>query len=92
MNVYCIIEVLCVTTIVFYVSVNDSVHLLYISIYFSLWKIYLRWTLILYVAFSFPTCIIMVVVSMLKIQNSVLLLNLLVYIQILLFVNYSFIL
>ncbi len=50
---------------VFYVCKNNSMHLLYISIYFCLWRSYLWWALILHVAFSFTTCIIMVVVSIL---------------------------
>ncbi len=85
------LSIMCVTMMVFCVCMNDSVHLLYISIYFCLWWSYLWWALILHVAFSFTTCIIMLVVSMLKTEfNSSVLLNLVVYIQISLFVNYSF--
>ncbi len=63
-------------------------------------SIYIYWYIlllvILHVAFSFTTCFIMVVISVLKVENrfqlQCVLLNLLVYIQMYLFVNYSFIL
>ncbi len=59
---------MCVTLMVFCVCMNDSVHLLYISIYFCLWRSYLWWALMLHAAFSFTSCIIIVDVSMLKKQ------------------------
>ncbi len=90
------LSIMRVPMMVFCVCMNDSAHLLYISVYFCLWRSCLWWVLILHVAFSFNTCIIMVLVRMLKVQNrfelQCVLLNLLVYIQISLFIYYSFIL
>ncbi len=54
------LSIMCVTMIVCCVCMNESVHLLYISIYFCSWRSYLWWALILHMAFSFPICIIMV--------------------------------
>ncbi len=83
------LSIMCVTMMVFCVCMNDSGHLLYIYWYILL-------LVILHVAFSFTTCFIMVVISVLKVENrfqlQCVLLNLLVYIQMYLFVNYSFIL
>ncbi len=50
------LSIMCVTMMVFCVCMNDSVHLLYISLYFCLWRSYLWWALILHVAFSFTNC------------------------------------
>ncbi len=54
-------SIMCVTVMVFCVCMNDSVHILYIGIYFCLWRRYLWCALILHVAFSFTTCVIMLV-------------------------------
>ncbi len=83
------LSIMCVTMKVFCVCMNDSGHLLYILVYTSACDSSC-------VAFSFTTGFIMVVISVLKVENrfqlQCVLLNLLVYIQMYLFVNYSFIL
>ncbi len=57
------LSIMCVIMMVFSVCMNDSVHLLYINI---LLLLVAKLALILHVAFSFTTCIIILVVSMLK--------------------------
>ncbi len=41
------LSIICVTMIVFCVCMNESVHLLYLSIYFCSWQCYLWWALVL---------------------------------------------